>query len=159
MTIQAETEQSHSDNQQENYAHSMTLTNLCQSIKNSLWVMHVQGNKKHSKTSIQYTNLKHEKYGIKMVKKKKKERNLSRTFGQHLPSFYFHHIAQDTAQEPFLSLDKLPRISFQHFILCPFYVVNSLHVPLMWFVCLFVTVASSGTSSSFPSRPFSSLRH
>ena len=52
MTIQAETEQSHSDNQWENYAHSMTLTNLCQSIKNSLWVMHVQGNEKHSKTSI-----------------------------------------------------------------------------------------------------------
>ena len=43
MTIQAETEQSHSDDQRENNDHLMTLTNSCQSI-NSLWVMHVQGN-------------------------------------------------------------------------------------------------------------------
>ena len=35
MTIQAETEQSHSDDQRENYGHFMTLTNSCQSI-NSL---------------------------------------------------------------------------------------------------------------------------
>ena len=51
MTIQAESQQSHSDNQRENYDPSMILTNLCHSI-NSLWVMHVQGDEKHSKMRI-----------------------------------------------------------------------------------------------------------
>ena len=52
MNMQVETKQSHSDNQWENYDHSMTLKNLYQSIKNSYCGLCMYREMKNSKMSI-----------------------------------------------------------------------------------------------------------